>query len=444
MNKKMLLGLLALMVEVSYLYPLYYLAAFAGKTSLNSVISFEKILVISLVVLVINSLLSKKSFRLITIILLNILVLFFMEGYLLKSSFFPQYNIFLAIIQIPEQDLLLLFQTLTLGFFVFWVWLRAIINSHKGGDYSSAVNRLEVSVALVFVVLLIVELAAIRLPQVSLYLLLCIGANFACLSLSNNGIKSTPWLGFGYTLVFLIPTFLAITYFKEVMYSSSHVLFNFFSPLAVFFKDLLAAIFKFLLQRGNYLPPTGTIDSGQNTTVGEGVNLDISTGNSIILEKIMWVFSMIILISFLIMCVILLGKLLQKLMKRKKPIANQRENSILNYLWRILSKLKDSLMRTFLTIQYLLPNKYSVLKAYHAMLMWGRYRNLPRHPWETPSEYYLRLAAVFPQYNLHLKRITDCYLEFRYGFKEVSADGINELKNAVFGLYFPAIKKSKG
>ncbi|MFZ7102728.1 MAG: DUF4129 domain-containing protein [Peptococcaceae bacterium] len=443
MIRSLFSAILSIIVEASYLYPIYYLAAFTAKTQPGAIINLAAVYFIAGGVTIINYLLAQKERRIITVVIINLILLMGVYSYFVKALFYPARALLHPVPWIAAGNVLETVQHVFLLLFILWTWLRAFLISRKELSYSAAASRFELSMAIMFCVLLALEFLAV--PSLPIYYCFAgvLLANLGSLALTSSRGSNTFWLGIIPALV-VVPVLAVMNNYKPFFNHFFQLIFEIFKPVVILLRDIFAAIMVFLLTR-THMIPQAVVNTGNNNNSFADANLDQTLPGGYLFTKIFsWLLAGLALIGLGIIVFFLVQKILSKLFSVSPPNTGDLSTAWWILLLRMLTMvLKRSILIFNIIFVFLLPRKFTVKKAYQALLKWGKYRHQPREDFETPWEYYLRLARIFPGFADHFKRITECYLESRYGYKNISSDICSELKSLVVQLYLPVVKNTK-
>jgi len=422
--------LLTVIAEIAYLYPLYYLIAVGLKTPQVSIISIWTAFLPALLAVIANKILDSKKMRKLTKFIIYALLGAAVVLWLVRTPLLFSW----------EEGLIPLLQNWNLALLIIWIWFRVMLITRKIPNYSLAVSRFEMGLALIFIFFLLASLLNISIQDGLISLILFFLSNAGALSLTKwekEGLAS-PWPGLGFAALFLIPLALTVSLMLPLMNKAAGTIYQIATPVLIFARDLFAHILIFLFKKAHIVQDRGTLSPTVKKTQD---SLTINTGGlpvwlEYILRIIGWVVIIVILLLIFLLIIYLLRRLFLKLLKveavQSEPYV---EDSMLSWLKNMLNSFRQYLNKIWVFIRVFLPRKISVFEAYNALLAWGVLRKYPREKQETPYEYCERLSKGFPQQKANLKVITDCYVAFKYGNKKPSQEAMQQLASSIRKLY---------
>ncbi|PKM89670.1 MAG: hypothetical protein CVU87_04690 [Firmicutes bacterium HGW-Firmicutes-12] len=410
---------LALIIsEACYLYPLYMLAAIG--LGVIPTISSWLFFILAILQTLINIKLTASAFRYIKIILINIILIIPASIYMLQT------------VSTTEMVLSLLL--------ISWLLFRSIY---------LAVNRsldiflhFDLSITAILVILLIAGSFKIPLSTGITWLMISFIMNIVTISLNaGKGQGYLSWLGAVLSAVILFPMFFTARYFLPLLFEPAQFIYALGKPFAEGLKYIVGG---FLSGYMSYLADRRTQSSNMTTDTNAvqitGGTAPVSPAVEMFLKAIAYLFIIIIAFATLLLFIYLLRLILVWIWRRQgKPLPHvlvRREK----ISWR--SRLKDLFqlwdrLRTLLLPW--LPVKLDIVKAYRALLKWGKYRRFPRSPDETPYEYLSRLQRQFPRNQEELHSLTFYYVQYKYGKDNTVAYSPRDLKNILRRLFYPRL-----
>ncbi|KJS23212.1 MAG: hypothetical protein VR72_02115 [Clostridiaceae bacterium BRH_c20a] len=429
--------LLTVMAEIGYLYPLYYLIAVGLETPSMAIIPIWIVAIIAISSVLVNKILYNKKMRILTKIIVYALIV----GAIIL------WLVWLPLLFSLEDGLKSLLQKWNLVLLVLWIWTRTMLITRKIPNYSVAVSRFELGLALIFIIFLLDSLLATSISNGIFSLILFFLCSAGTLSLTKweEERLASSWSGLVFAAIVLIPLALTVSLLLPFMKHVAGIIYKIATPVLIFARDILARILIFLFKRTNLIRDRGTSLPAVNNTQD---SLTYKAGVmpmwlEYIFRIIGWAIIGVILIIVALLILYLIKKILLKLLKVEN--ANQKgkhvEENFTSWLKSILNSFREYLVKVGVFILIFLPHKISVFESYNALLYWGAFRKYPREKQETPYEYCQRLSKHFPQQKINLKVITDCYVAYKYGNKNPGQETYKQLKNSLRELYLSGLLK---
>ncbi|MGI6225143.1 MAG: DUF4129 domain-containing protein [Peptococcales bacterium] len=439
--------LFAILAEIAYLYPLYYLLAVGFKTPPKAMLSFWVIIMLGISAVLVNKILYSKRTRILTKIFLNVFLACMIALWLVKTN---HYFISGASLNFPMADgAIELLQKSNLVLLILWIWARTLLIFRENQIYSQAVTRFETGIAIIFILFLLAFFFALSIPNGITCLVLFFICSAGTLSLTKwqEEKLTTSLSGLGFTAIILLPLALTLDLFLPYMNSIAGTVYQIATPVLILARDLLAKVLVFLFIKGNLIQDKGTTSSGTNNNTPELTNSTIPE-MPLWLGTIVKIIGWLIIIAFIIISVMAFFYFLRKLLKKLLKVENAQseggsvELSFFPWLKKFLSRVGYYLKKVWLIILTLLPGKLSIYTAYQALLYWGAFRKYPKKRQETPYEYCHRLTACFPHQKVNLFLITDCYVALKYGNKKPRPETLKQLDISLKKLYLSLFRKS--
>ncbi|MEG6523715.1 DUF4129 domain-containing protein [Desulfotomaculum sp. 1211_IL3151] len=423
MTNRIQLTLLAISVEIAYLYPIYYLIALGMKTPLSAITSFATVIALSIITVLLKHLLISKKWSYFIIWSGYLFFYIFIGGLLFNNAFHQQWS----------EGILFRLQMMNLLVFYFWIWLRTGLLARKTWDYTKAVSHFEVSLVIMFIVLMIAELLGMMIPHLVICMLLVLFGSFVMLSMIKPGHeKIKPWAVTLYFGGILLPIMMVASLFQAYLYGFSTNLFGLAQPFATYLVNILAIILKFLLGKNDMVPQrTDVVSESSTTELKTEFMMDKTSGEtSFVVEIMLYLLIAGMLIALIVGILYLLGRIWRKAGQTQTP-----QKFVLPRV-KIIPILISLLRKIYLLASLFLPVKYGVGEAYYYLLKWASQRNYPKAEWETPYEFCNRLCKQFPRHIGIFKIITDNYVQYSYGHKQITSKESRELKRMIGKLYF--------
>lgn len=440
------LAIFSLVVEASFLYPLYTLL----DTGLAELIHFpleDSLLRLPLVFwlmpiilgFILNITLKRYSLRLLWILAVNVLIwgvsLFVSLRYVVPSMY--RYSTILASTELflsaawGPTNLLRLW--LIALFFVWHVW-RTFILIRRPLSYKQAILHFEISLTTLFGVFMIASLTNVVIPGGMFWLLLSFASNATALSLASvtknplrDSLKS-PWLGPLFLLFLLIPITLIFPLISANL--SSPAAKAIAAPLPIFnwFKDIFLKGLSWFLKLGHDVRQEPQAQSANTPSVNLAETPIFSEGSwlSAIVQMLIRFSTSLIILLLASIIVYLVYRLLKSLWN-KSTAGSPSSSSEWNFrAWwiQIRRRLLYWSNRGLQSLTFFVrgrPGEAGITQAYQALLDWGARHKHPRFSFETPFEYCTRLTKHFPKQANNILIITETYILHYYGARNISS-----------------------
>lgn len=418
------LAVILLVSEACYLYPLYQLTA-AGLGEIPAVSSWI-FLLLALAAVVINLKLSTGEYRKITLILIN-------SGYFILT--------FLFLMKPGATGMLM---SAISGIFLGWLIIRSRFLTDQNAI--DVFKHFDLSLIVIFVMLIIVGSLKIPFSTGISWLMVSIFLNVAALSLNTGkGQGYVALLGAGFTLIVLLPLFYTARYFLPFLFEPAQFIYSAGKPVVGIIGKIAGFLFTgYMTYHANRREQSTNMTTDTNTVQVSGGPAPASPVFAFIM-KIVYVFMEIfIIIVVTALFVYLLRLFFIWILRRQRKAIPPMLLAEHKFSWRGL--LMDLLLlwdnlRVFL-IPWL-PTKLDIAKAYKTLLKWGSYRRIPKNADETPFEYLIRLKTQYPQHGQDLEKLTQYYVQYRYGENKLSLYSAEDLKSALRRIFLPRLQFAK-
>ncbi|MGI5902521.1 MAG: DUF4129 domain-containing protein [Desulfitobacteriia bacterium] len=434
---------LALIFSESCFFALLYLCLTDLLLSENLLVSPIVFFILTAAIIITNFFLSFKSWRLITIVLLNILVAGIVVFLIIhQSTLSGSYLLQSPTGVMPALNIIFVYGT------IIWLIIRSLLIFYRRN--TNVYSHFDLYVSLTLIILLIAGLASTTLPGETGWAIAALLLNLFSLYIYNNReSKSTLW-------EWILGGFVAVSLYlasRTVIVSSSvstqaETVLNFIKNIGTALLHMLAGTIlflrKLLLGRGVRSPVAEDHTAGQYKIVDQA-SISLSWLD-ILFTGVLWFTAAILLCVVVVSCLTMLRYLLFQLKKRRKVNVRVAFDPFLPWK-RILEFSRRLLKRICFYLLPFSPARISIPQAYRLILEWGSSKKYPRRGEETPYAYCRRLSAKFPQISAELKEITDSFVLYRYTENSSQTKYKKDLKQKVrrvyLGDYYRLIKVFK-
>lgn len=416
--------LILIFSETCYLYPLYQLAAIGlGEVP---ALSFWLLLLFAAAAVLINLKLTSGEYRKITLAIANLCL------------FVP---VLLLLILLKETGILI---TVISGILLGWLILRSNILAVKSSI--DVFVHFDLSVIVIFIVLLIIGGLKIPLGSGITWLMVSFLLNLVCLSLyagKSQGYLS--WLGAVFSAIVLLPLFFTARYFLPLLFEPAQFLYAVGKPIVGVIGNIIGFFFiGYMTYHANRREESSKLTTDTNT-------VQVSGGSAPDSPVFMWIMKIayilveiVIIIAAVAFAIYLLRLFLAWLLRLQGKAVPHILLSKNKFSWRRL--FIDILLfwdRLWVFMIPWLPVRLDIAKAYRTLLKWGLYKRFPKNADETPYEYLNRLKIYFPQHEKDLDRLTIHYVQYKYGKESPAACTAEELKSALRRIFLPCLQYAK-
>lgn len=418
------LTLILILSEACYLYPLYQLAAIGlGEVP---ALSFLLFLFFAAAAVLINLKLTSREYRRITLTIVNL------------SLFVPAV---LLLILLKETSILM---TVLSGILLGWLVLRSNILAVKSSI--DVFVHFDLSVIVIFIVLLIIGGLKIPLGSGITWLMVSFLLNLVALSLYTGKSQGyLSWMGAVFSAIILIPVFLTARYFLPLLFEPAQFLYAVGKPIVSVIGNVIGFFFiGYMTYHTNKREESSTLTTDTNTVQVSGGSAPDSPIFMWIMKIAYILMEIVIIIALAAFAIYLLRLLLVWLLRLQGKTVPRVLLSGKKFSWRRL--FIDILLfwdRLRVFIIPWLPVRLDIAKAYRILLKWGLYKRFPKYADETPNEYLNRLKIYFPQHEKDLDSLTMHYVQYKYGKESNAAYTAEELKSALRRIFLPRLQYAK-
>lgn len=417
--------LLLVLSEISFLYPLYLLAAVilgAADIKIEPSLSPWVLLLVAVILTLINFIIVNANQRNLTIILGNLVFI--------GATAWLSVQLSGAV----WADAILIYLLFALAF------VRIIyLSLHKTIDIYV---HFDISTAVIFLAIVVIGGLKLSVPAALFWLLFSFLLNIAAVAIRQKDREAQgywPWLGIGLVALVMVFFYSSARYFLPYLFQPAHFLYNVGRPAVGFLGKLLTLFFtgyqahyKNQREQSSQL---ATDTSNMEYAAGAG---EVPEWALVLMKGIYWLLLAVIAAVVFLLLGYLLYRLIVKLLQRQDrpapvPISFGQLFS-LRGLKQIYLSLKDRIRVYLLPLS---PAKPDIIQAYDALLKWGGYARYPRSAHETPYEYLRRLYQRFPQHKDDLEKITNDYVQFKYRKNPETSLSPEELKITLRRLFYP-------
>ncbi len=380
-----------------------------------------------------NILISYRSFRHLTILLINLFLIGLIVGLAIWQTGFILFSI--------PRELLSAVNVILVDCSIVWLAYRSFCLAYKKN--TNVYVHFDICVIFTLLVILIMGFVKISLPGGMTWIITALFLNVISLYINNNtGSNTNPLsrlilafvaIGFLYLSVKTVLVFPQVT-------GTAGVLFDFIKNCFLFIGHFLAYLLLFLC-RLMYAPRTSnSVQDQQSPTATGTISTDFSWLD-VIFQGGMWILGIFLALIMLAGLYSMLRLLISFLLKRQGGKSYSKINNPLPS-WRDLYVLiKEKIKRTGYFLLVFLPVGMPVYLAYRQLLWWGRWKMCPRQIDETPDDYCGRLLVKYPELSPEFKEITAQYVVYRYSNAYPANLTVPHLKPMVRKLYLSDLQR---
>ncbi|MGI6574970.1 MAG: DUF4129 domain-containing protein [bacterium] len=443
MNNRSWQILFSILVEVCYLYPLYYMLN-TGFGSIPALLP-GPVFIFAVAVFGVNYILARGSWRHITVWLGNLLLIVFGIGQLVHRTLFAHHAFFTrswlsALFTLPfytAAGLRYWSVVALLG----WLWYRAVVLVRQPPDIDATVTRFDLSIAALFVLFFVAAINDIPFPAGMFWLFALFACNSIALALAQGEDQlqgQFTWMGPLFLCLLLLPIVLGATVLLPWLSATAGLAYTAASPLVRWFGGILLRLLIWIFGAHHGVPEIIEEQPSPEPEIPEVEPVIVLPDWLLyILQPLAWLLMVVLVLFVILVLVYLFYLFVQWLWRRQEgaPPPHKLHEKQATWWQGFCTWLRQWLKTIHLLLLPWLPGNWGVATAYGALLSWGLRRNCPRRSAETPYEYLQRLGSRFPEKKEELNAITACYVAYYYGNKPVAAAHKQNMRRAVRRLY---------
>jgi hypothetical protein len=359
-----------------------------------------------------NFFIAMKSWRIITIVLFNLLLVGIVVWLMTFRAGLPEFYL----VSIP-QGIIPAVNVILADCSIGWLGFRSLLLAYRRKPVQ-IYSHFDIYILLSLAVFLTLGIAGNPLPGGMAWAIVAVCFNLIPLYIHSNTGNKPP-----YAWMLVLPV-IALLYFASravpvlaLVSEPAGAAFDFLRNVFTAFAQLIGNIILFFVRimhgRGGSFSPAQE-DTQSQSGMTEWTTSDLSWMNAI-WNVLLWVIVIAASLFVLFLLYTLTRYLVVRLLKRRVGNSRATDSAGLFLPWKNIRLFLRRLVKkaAFFLLPFL-PFKISVVLAYRLLLQWGIYQRCPRGIDETPYDYCRRLSERYPGISRELEKITEAFVIYRY------------------------------